>query len=245
LGFAGMLAEGWPTLVGNRNVGQMFSAARGKIKVLLRHFGFSDDIAFRFSDRSWPHYPLRAETFADWLAASDEEVVNLFMDYETFGEHQSRETGIFDFMAALPRFTQERGVLWKRPSELIGRRTVAALDAPNVVSWADTERDASAWLGNAMQTTSMQALWSMEAAIKKKGDATLLRDWRRMTSSDHPYYMSTKYLADGAVHQHFSPYESPYDAYINFNNVLDNLGARARETNRPNHDGTTTRRTTT
>jgi alpha-amylase len=232
LGFAAVVTESTKAVLGRRTPGHVYRAADAPIKLLLRNHQLSDAISFRFSDHTWSEYPLMADKFARWIKQSESSgpLVNLFMDYETFGEHQWAQTGIFDFLAALPRFVLEGGNEFLTPSQCIERyKPSAALDVPHAISWADTERDLSAWLGNAMQTSAMQELYRLEQPIKVGGNAKLLEDWRRMTASDHVYYMSTKRLADGNVHQYFSPYESPYDAYINFMNVLDNLRARAKQ----------------
>ncbi|MEM7682961.1 MAG: glycoside hydrolase family 57 protein [Planctomycetota bacterium] len=211
------------------------------LPVLLKDHKLSDDIAFRFSDRSWSEYPMTAPKYAEKLAATDagpdahgRALVNLFMDLETFGEHQWSETGIFSFLEALPAAVLERGGRFLTPSEALDEfEPIGPYDAPHVTSWADTERDLSAWVGNAMQSSALQDLYKLEAPVKAAGDARLLDAWRKLTCSDHFYYMSTKYHADGDVHQYFSPYESPYDAYINYMNVLDNLRTRVRSIAEP------------
>ncbi len=156
---------------------------------------------------------------------------NLFMDYETFGEHQWADTGIFDFLRHLPgEVLKHPDNNFLTPSEAIDRHEpVGEIDVPHMISWADTERDLSAWLGNAMQSNALNELYKLEGPVKEKGDPVLLDDWRKLTSSDHFYYMCTKYWADGDVHKYFNPYESPYDSYINFMNVLDNIRSRVRD----------------
>jgi alpha-amylase len=191
----------------------------------------SDDIAFRFGNRSWSEWPLTGEKFAQWVEridASRGRLCNIFIDFETFGEHQWVETGIFEFLDAMPKAVLAGGQsTFATVSEAITANPPAAeFDAPHMISWADTERDLSAWLGNAMQSNALHELYKLEGPIKRGGDEQLLRDWRRLTISDHVYYMCTKYFADGDVHTYFSPYESPYDSYINFMNVLDNLRTR-------------------
>ncbi len=231
MGYNAVLTESTDAVLGPRTSGYVYRAAHSPIKLLLKNHRLSDFIAFRFSDSSWSEYPLLADKFASWITQSQSSgpLVNLFMDYETFGEHQWAQTGIFDFLAALPRFVLDAGNEFLTPSECLEKFPPKdALDVPHAISWADTERDLSAWLGNAMQTSAMQELYKLEKSVKTPGRAKLLEDWRRLTASDHAYYMSTKRLADGNVHQYFSPYESPYDAYVNFMNVLDNLRARAK-----------------
>ena len=206
------------------------------IQLFLKNFRLSDDIAFRFSNRGWSEWPLTAEKFARWVNQinGDGHVCNLFMDYETLGEHQWSETGIFQFLDALPGKIYEVNPGQNDflcVSQIPECYTpVGVYDVPRWISWADTERDLSAWLGNPMQDNAAQELYRLEAPVKAKhaaGDPWILEDWRKLTTSDHVYYMCTKYWADGDVHKYFSPYDSPYDAYINFMNVLDNVRVRA------------------
>jgi alpha-amylase len=235
MGYDGILTEGADNILGHRSPNYVYRPPHApKLKLLLKNYRLSDDIAFRFSNRAWEQWPLTAEKFAKWVnqVNGNGQVCNLFMDFETFGEHQWADTGIFDFMRHLPaevlRSSRENDFL--TPSQVIDRYdAVGELDVPHMISWADTERDLSAWLGNAMQSNALHELFKLEGAMKEKDDADLLTDWRRLTSSDHFYYMCTKYWADGAVHRYFSPYESPYDSYINFMNVLDNVQSRLRQ----------------
>ncbi len=206
------------------------------IELFLKNFRLSDDIAFRFSNRGWAEWPLTAEKFAKWVNQinGDGYVCNLFMDYETLGEHQWDETGIFQFLDALPGKVYEANPGHNDflcPSQVLDTyKPVGEYDVTRWISWADTERDLSAWLGNPMQDNAAAELYRLEGAVKDrhaKGDEWILEDWRKLTTSDHVYYMCTKYWADGDVHKYFSPYDSPYDAYINFMNVLDNLRSRS------------------
>jgi len=232
LGYATVLAEGADQVLGYRSPNHVYVAPGLPIRVLLKNFRLSDDIAFRFSNQSWSEWPLNARKFADWIGEvnGDGQTVNLFMDYETLGEHQWKETGIFDFLMRLPsEILQDENNDFRWPSEVAAAYEPAGeFDAPHLISWADTERDLSAWLGNAMQSNALQETYNLEKVVKAKGDEDLLNDWRRLQSSDHFYYMCTKYFADGDVHQYFNPYESPYDSYINYMNVLDNIGLRAK-----------------
>jgi len=233
MGYTGIVAEGADQVLGGRPPTFVYRpAGTSRIALLLKHYRLSDDIAFRFSDRSWPEWPLRAERFAEWVdqVNGNGYVVNLFMDYETFGEHQWAESGIFDFMYHLPEHIQKGGKNdFKTLSEAIATYPpVGELDIPHMISWADVERDLSAWLGNAMQAGALHELYRLEAAVKAAGDPGLLHDWRCLQTSDHFYYMCTKWFSDGDVHKYFNPYESPYDSYINFMNVLDNLRSRVR-----------------
>ncbi|MDZ4829755.1 MAG: glycoside hydrolase family 57 protein [Phycisphaerae bacterium] len=205
------------------------------IKLLLKNYRLSDDVAFRFSNRGWKEWPLTAEKFARWVNQinGDGYCCNLFMDYETFGEHQWADTGIFEFLDALPGWIYDTNPGhndFLTPSQLVDcYPPVGEYKVEKYVSWADTERDLSAWLGNPIQDNAAADLYRLEAPVKARhqaGDQFILEDWRKLTTSDHLYYMCTKYWADGDVHKYFSPYDSPYDAYINFMNVLDNLKSR-------------------
>ncbi len=199
------------------------------IKVLLKHYRLSDDIAFRFSSKQWQGYPLTADTFADWVRSAGGHNVNLFMDYETIGEHQWADTGIFEFFRALPKAFTDRGIATATPSQVLdswGDRETQTIDAHFPVSWADSERDLSAWLGNRMQDAAFAGLYALETAVQESGDETLLRDWRRLQTSDHFYYMCTKHWSDGDVHKYFSPYDSPYEAYRRYSHALCDLKER-------------------
>jgi alpha-amylase len=190
----------------------------------------SDDIAFRFSCRDWAGWPLTADKFGHWISKVNGNgfVVNLFLDYETFGEHQWQETGIFDFLRHLPQeIFKHPDNDFKTPSEVIkAYPPVGEVDVPHIVSWADIERDLSAWLGNAMQSNAIHELYRLEKKIRATGDQVLINDWRKLQTSDHFYYMCTKWFSDGDVHKYFNPYDSPYDSYINFMNILGNLQYR-------------------
>ncbi len=232
-GFRGVLAEGVDRVLDGRSTNRIYqSPTDPQLGLLLRNYRLSDDIAFRFSKNDWAHYPLTAEKYAALLSNALEphdEVINLFMDFETFGEHQWPETGIHDFLGALPRALRDTGLDFVNPSEALDRYEPAGeYDCPSITSWADTERDASAWIGNAMQSSALKDLYQLGEEIRQIGDPDLVSDWRELTVSDHLYYISTKFLGDGEVHRYFSPYESPYDAYINFMNVLDQLRTRVR-----------------
>ena len=215
--------------------GQGDSFDQRPIKLLLKNYKLSDDIAFRFSNRGWKEWPLSAEKFADWVNQinGDGYTCNLFMDYETLGEHQWADTGIFEFLDALPEKVYETNPghnEFLTPSQVLETyEAVGEYSVPNWISWADTERDLSAWLGNPLQDNAVAELYSLTQGVRdahEKGDPYILEDWRKLTTSDHLYYMCTKYWADGDVHKYFSPYDSPYDAYINFMNVLDNVRQR-------------------
>lgn len=232
--FDAILTEGANHILGNRSSNFVYRPPNcGRIKLLLKNYSLSDDIAFRFGNRGWQEFPLLADKFAQWInrVNGNGHCVNLFMDYETFGEHQWEDTGIFSFMSHLPEeILKHPDNCFMTPSEIVDHYdAVDVIDVPHLISWADTERDLSAWLGNAMQSGALHEIYKTEPLIKKTQNEELLADWRRLQTSDHFYYMCTKYFADGDVHKYFNPYESPYDSYINFMNVLDNLRGRCNE----------------
>lgn len=233
MGFAGVLCEGADHLLGYRSPNFVYTApgATG-LKLLLKNYRLSDDIAFRFSNHDWAEWPLTAPKFARWIsqANGNGHTVNLFMDYETLGEHQWVDTGIFEFLEHLPEeILRHPDNNFKTPSEVLETyEPLGEYDVPHMISWADTERDLSAWLGNAMQSNALHELYRMETMVKSTGDIDIIGDWRRLQTSDHFYYMCTKWFADGDVHKYFNPYDSPYDSYINFMNVMDNLRTRCR-----------------
>jgi alpha-amylase len=234
MGYDAVLSEGADHILGFRSPNFVHRPPHTPhLKLLLKNYRLSDDIAFRFSNRNWQQWPLTAEKFARWVNQinGNGQICNLFMDYETFGEHQWADTGIFNFMRHMPgEVLRHPDNAFLSPSQVIDRyEPVGEIDVPHMISWADTERDLSAWLGNAMQSNALHELYKLEGAVKAKDDEQLLADWRRIGSSDHFYYMCTKHYADGDVHKYFSPYESPYDSYINFMNVLDNVRSRARD----------------
>lgn len=229
--FDAIMTEGADHILGFRSPNFVYQPKGcSKLKLLLKNYSLSDDIAFRFSNRDWPEWPLTADKFARWISDvnGNGNVVNLFMDYETFGEHQWHDTGIFDFMRHLPeKILRHPDNDFKTPSEVIQTyQPVDTVDVPHLISWADLERDLSAWLGNAMQSNAIHELYRLEKKVKKTGNEKIITDWRKLQTSDHFYYMCTKYFADGDVHKYFNPYSSPYDSYINFMNVLGNLSKR-------------------
>ena len=203
------------------------NALNQKLHVLLRNYKLSDDIAFRFSNRSWNEWPLTADKFAGWIASDDTvgEVVNLFMDYETFGEHQKASTGIFDFMKALPKAAlATRKLEFATVSEAAKKyQPVAVLHCPHVMAWADEERDVTAWLGNELQNEAFSKLYAQKEKVAALKNPDFDYVWSFMQTSDHFYYMATKWLSDGDVHSYFNPYDSAYDAFINYMNVLSDF----------------------
>jgi len=232
-GYKAILAEGWDPILGWRSPNYVYRPSYTEnIKLLMKNYKLSDDIAFRFGDRNWSEWPLTADKFTRWLG-DEQKATNfdLFMDYETFGEHQWESTGIFEFLAHLPQYwLQNEHHTFMTVSEAADAfEPVDYVDMPNTVTWADTERDLTAWLGNSMQTGSIQALYGLEGRILGTNDPALVEDWRRLTTSDHFYYMCTKYFNDGDVHAYFSPYQTPYEAYMNFMNAYHDLKFRLAE----------------
>ena len=237
MGFRALLGEGADHLLGWRSPHHVYRPEGCEtLKLLLRSYSFSDDIAFRFSNRGWHEWPLTTEKFSSWLAGVDEDdaFIGLFMDYETFGEHQDVSTKIFAFLEQLPsqiRSHPEWGFL--TPSEVV--RTVPSLSElsfPRITSWADEARDVSAWMGNRMQASALRQIYEMRGdidSVRERGDEELLKRWRQLQTSDHFYYMSTKSLRDGVVHAHFRPFETPYDAFIAYMNVLRDFKGRLAE----------------
>ena len=198
------------------------------MRLLLKNYKLSDDIAFRFSSQDWSEWPLTTEKFGAWIAEAEGDTVNLFMDYETFGEHQWEHTGIFKFLEQLPdELKKNPGLDFKTPSEVIQSYDARdEIDVPHILTWADTDRDLTAWVGNPMQTAAIETLYALEDDVMRGNDGRILEDWRKLQTSDHFYYMCTKYFADGDVHAYFSPYESPYEAYIAYMNALSDLRVR-------------------
>ncbi len=227
LGFKTMLAEGARHILGWKSPNYIYAnAIDQKMRLLLRNYKLSDDIAFRFSNQGWDEYPLTADKYVSWLSSEETpgEVVNLFMDYETFGEHQGAETGIFDFMKALPKVALGAGVEFATVSEAAKKyQPVSVLHCPHVMSWADEERDITAWLGNELQNEAFSKLYAMKEKIAKLKSADFDYVWNFLQTSDHFYYMATKWLSDGDVHSYFNPYDSAYDAFINYMNVLSDF----------------------
>jgi alpha-amylase len=229
-GYKAVLAEGWDPVLGWRSPNYVYRPSYTEnIKLLMKNYKLSDDIAFRFGDRGWSEWPLTADKFTRWLGDNQKATnFDLFMDYETFGEHQWESTGIFDFLTHLPgEWLKNEHHTFMTVSEAADAfEPVDYVDVPNTITWADTERDLSAWLGNSMQTGSIQALYDLESRVLGTGDLALIEDWRRLTTSDHFYYMCTKYFNDGDIHAYFSPYKTPYEAYINFMNAYHDIQFR-------------------
>ena len=234
LGYNTVITEGPKHILGWKSPNLLYcSATNPKVKLLMKNFQLSDDIAFRFSVQNWSEWPLTTEKFVGWLNAlgPKAEVINLFMDYETFGENQKAETGIFDFLKSFPQTVLDKSQFtFNTPSEVSSKLQVASpLHIPYPISWADEERDITAWLGNEMQNEAFDKLYDLEPMIIHCNDENILNDWQKLQVSDHFYYMSTKWFSDATVKRKFNPYNSPYDAFINYMNVLSDFEIRVKQ----------------
>ena len=238
LGFDTMFAEGAKHILGWKSPNFMYcNVLNPRLKLLLRNFRLSDDIIFKFSNREWSEWPLTTEKFVGWLNKIDanEEVVNLFMNYETLGEQQRRETGIFDFFSSFPQtLFNQSNFRFALPRELTNAlQPVAPVSVTYPVSWADEEKDLTAWLGNELQDEAFGKLYGIEKEVMLHKQPDILRDWERLQTSDHFYYMCTKWFSDGEVHRYFNPYPSPYEAFINYMNVLSDFIIRVEDAGEP------------
>jgi alpha-amylase len=264
MGFKGILAEGWDYYLGwkspnyvyrpekvelhpeDKKIAKKYATNKTPAKemaLLLKNYKLSDDIAFRFSNKGWTEWPLDTDKYAAWVDAAEGDTINLFMDYETFGEHQWEDTGIFEFMRYLPAALLRRNIGFKTPSETIkAHKPVGEVHVPHLMSWADMERDLSAWVSNPMQESALKRIFDLEAMVtktvgklKKKEAEDLQNVFRKLQTSDHFYYMCTKYWNDGDVHAYFSCYESPYDAYITYMNTLNDFEKKIEKLSQPAH----------
>ncbi len=233
-GYKAILSEGWDPVLGWRSPNFLYRPAHTeRVKLLTKNYKLSDDIAFRFSNKDWEDYPMTVDKFMHWTKdAWDQPLLNLFMDYETFGEHQWEDSGIFDFLEHLPKaWLHNEAHTFMTVSEAADVfEPKDTVDCPQTITWADTERDLTAWLGNKMQQGAIASLYGLAGAMMQSGDFALIEDWRKLQTSDHFYYMCTKYFSDGDVHAYFSPYETPYEAYIAFMNAYHDLKYRLAKT---------------
>ena len=242
-GYLGIMAEGWDPILGWRSPNYVYQP-KGceKIKVLLKNYKLSDDVAFRFGNQGWESWPLNAETYASWIHAhhGDGHTINLFMDFETFGEHQWEDTGIFNFLRELPSALMKHSdTSFKTPTQtILSYPSVGEIDVPHILTWADTDRDLTAWVGNDIQKDAIQSIYGLEDRVLETQNNELIETWRKLQTSDHFYYMCTKWFSDGDVHAYFSPYESPYDAYIAFMNAFNDLQLRVTASLRDTHSET-------
>lgn len=229
LGYKGILTEGADKVLGWQSPNFLYKAhGTENLKLLLKNYKLSDDVAFRFSEKTWKEHPLTVDKYVQWLNVPQGDVINLFMDYETFGEHQWEDSGIFDFLRHFPgEVLKNPHNSFITPSEAVEKlNAVSELSIPHYISWADTERDLSAWMSNSIQHDAMQKLFQLEKRVMQSQNPVVIHDWRKLTTSDHFYYMCTKWFSDGDVHKYFNPYETPYDAFITFMNVLKDLELR-------------------
>jgi alpha-amylase len=234
MGFKSILTEGAKHVLGWKSPNFLYcNSINPRLKVLLRNFVLSDDIAFRFSNRDWNSWPLTADKYASWInkLAPKSELVNIFLDYETFGEHNWKESGIFDFLEHMPGAILKKSPFrFMTPTEIADTlQPVSAIGIPSPISWADEERDITAWLGNELQVAALDKLYSLSGKVNKCEDKLIRKDWEYLQSSDHFYYMATKFFSDGAVHAYFNPYETPYDAFMNYMNVLSDFELRLKK----------------
>jgi alpha-amylase len=236
-GFKGILAEGWDPILDWRSPNFVYKPeGTENIALLLKNYRLSDDLAFRFSNQSWSEWPLTVDTYTQWIEASikDQPLINLFMDYETFGEHQWQDTGIFDFFSEFVGkwLSNENNTFYTTSEAIKAHAPAGVISMPETVTWADAERDLTAWVGNSMQHEAMKHVYSLEDDIIRTNDTELIADWRKLQTSDHAYYMCTKWFTDGDVHAYFSPYDSPYDAFLYYINAIRDVRWRLHETHR-------------
>ena len=234
MGYKTMLTEGARHIMGWQSPNYVYTGeTQPKLKLLLRNYSLSDDIAFRFSNKGWNMWPLTAEKYVNWMkeSAKEGDIVNLFMDYETFGEHQSEESGIFAFMKALPGAVLADGTFgFATPAEIVKKyKPVSDIAVDDAISWADEERDVTAWLGNELQSEAFKKVYAMTEKLSIVNDPDLWNDFGHLQESDHFYYMCTKFFSDGEVHKYFNPYDTPYEAFINYMNVISDFQIRLDE----------------
>lgn len=231
MGFKSMLTEGAKHVLGWKSPNFLYcNSINPRLKVLLRNFVLSDDIAFRFSNKAWAEWPLTTDKYAAWIAkiAPKSELVNIFLDYETFGEHNHKDTGIFEFLEHLPAtILKKTPFKFMTPTEVAENlQPVSAISVPSPISWADEERDITAWHGDELQVAALEKLYNLTDKVNRCDDVQIKKDWEYLQASDHFYYMATKFFSDGAVHAYFNPYDTPYDAFMNYMNVISDFEIR-------------------
>ena len=229
MGYKTMLTEGARHIMGWQSPNFVYTGeTQPKLKLLLRNYTLSDDIAFRFQQNK-----VTAEQYVGWMKenAKEGDIVNLFMDYETIGEHQSAESGIFEFLRALPEAVIKDGTFgFATPAEIVKKyKPVSDIAVEDPISWADEERDVTAWLGNELQSEAFKKVYAMTEKLAIVNDPELYEDFGHLQESDHFYYMCTKFFSDGEVHKYFNPYDTPYEAFINYMNVISDFQIRLDE----------------
>ena len=230
-GYDGVLAEGWDKVLGWRSPNYVYQPKGAtRTRLLLKNYRLSDDIAFRFSNKKWSGWPLTAETYSSWLTASGGPLVNLFMDYDTFGVHQWKEHGIFTFFERFVGKWITAGGQFNTVSQALSNAPAGDVSMPETITWADSERDLTAWNGNALQQEALRYVYQLAPRVLASGNSQLISDWRNLQTSDHYYYMCTKWASDGDVHAYFSPYNSPYEASLYVMNALRDIYWRSRHT---------------
>jgi alpha-amylase len=231
LGYEAIITEGAKHVLGWKSPNYLYcNALNPRLKVLMRNFRFSDDISFRFSNKGWNEFPLTADKYAGWMKSlpKAEEIINIFINYETIGQLQPKSSGIFDFMNHLPGIVlKTRELEFETPAEVVRKhQPVSAIHVPHPVSWADEERDLTAWLGNELQKEAFDKLYRLKDKMSDCTDKRLQKDWTYLQTNDHLYYMCTKFFSDGEVHKSFNPYGNPYEAFINYMNVMSDFSIR-------------------
>lgn len=230
MGYKAMMTEGARHILGWKSPNFLYvNAINPRLKVLMRNFKLSDDLGFRFSNQGWNEYPLTAEKYVGWINSLEkDEICNIFLDYEAFGEHQTADTGIFKFIEHLPEAVFKKSKMtFATPSEVVTKfQPVSLVSVPQPISWADEERDLSAWLGNKLQDEAFNKIYELAERMNRVDDSNMIKDWNYLQASDHFYYMCTKFFSDGEVHKYFNPYESPYEAFINYMNVFSDFKLR-------------------
>ncbi len=235
MGFQGVLTEGAKHILGWKSPNYIYcSATNPRLKLLLRNYKLSDDVRFNFSSRSWSEYPLTAEKFVHWMDLLDpkEEVINISLDYSTFGDKQSESTGIFEFLRYLPKIAIKKKFSFVAPDELLKLQPIAPISIHYPISWTDEERDLTAWRGNELQTEAFDKLNALSERVKQTPDPKVKIDWKYLQASDHFRFMSTKFYSTGR-RTPYNPYESPYDAFINYMNVLSDFSMQLQKVNAP------------
>ncbi len=230
MGFNAMITEGPKHVLAWKSPNFLYcSAVNPRLKLLLRNFQLSDDLSFRFGNQNWSEYPLTSEKFVAWLTANPkDEVINLFMEYDVFGGVQAESTGIFNFLTELPEVVSKHSKLkFATPSEVVeALQPVSMVSVPHPISWSNEERDLSIWLGNELQQEAFNKLYQLESRVKQVDDHALLKDWEYLQVCNHFYYMNTKFFTDGGQHKVYNPFSSPYEAFINYMNVLSDFELR-------------------